>query len=207
MLLRSSLRDRLRAVAILTAALLSGCGPGGPAAPSAPPAVQARIVTVSPQRVPIRLDLVGQVEGSKEVEVRARVSGILLKRLYNEGEVVGAGAPLFRIDPAPFEIALAQARAQLAQERARGEQAKREATRLKSLAAEKAISQKEYDDATSNSKLSEASQQAAEANVKQAELNLSYTLVTAPVSGVSGRASKSEGSLISTGADSLLTSI
>jgi membrane fusion protein (multidrug efflux system) len=147
------------------------------------------------------------VEGSKEVEVRARVTGILLKRLYNEGEVVGAGAPLFRIDPAPFEIAHAQARAQLAQERARGEQTRREAARLKSLAAEKAISQKEYDDATSNSKLSEASQQAAEANVKQAELNLSYTLVTAPVSGVSGRAAKSEGSLISTGADSLLTSI
>jgi membrane fusion protein (multidrug efflux system) len=169
--------------------------------------VQAKIVAVQPQRVPIRLEVVGQVEGSKEVEVRARVAGILLKRLYNEGDVVGAGAQLFRIDPAPFEIALAQARAQLAQERARGEQARREATRLKSLAVEKAISQKEYDDATSASKLSEASQQAAEANVKQAELNLSYTLVTAPVSGVTGRAAKSEGSLISAGADSLLTSI
>jgi membrane fusion protein (multidrug efflux system) len=205
--LRSFLRDRFRAVALLAGVSLSACGPSGPPAPAAPPAVQAKIITVSPQRVPIRLDLVGQVEGSKEVEVRARVAGILLKRLYNEGEVVGAGAQLFRIDPAPFEIALAQARAQLAQERARGEQARREATRLKALAVEKAISQKEYDDATSTSKLSEASQQAAEANVKQAELNLSYTLVTAPVSGVTGRAAKSEGSLISTGTDSLLTSI
>ena len=204
---RSLSRDRFRAFALPACAFLAGCGPGGPAAPAAPPAVQARIIAVSPQRVPIRLDVVGQVEGSKEVEVRARVAGILLKRLYNEGEVVGAGTPLFRIDSAPFEIALAQARAQLAQERARGEQARREATRLKALAAEKAISQKEYDDATSNSKLSDASQQAAEANVKQAELNLSYTLVTAPVSGVSGRAAKSEGSLISAGADSLLTSI
>ena len=162
---------------------------------------------MQPQRVPIRLEVVGQVEGSKEVEVRARVAGILLKRLYNEGDVVGAGAPLFRIDPATFEITLAQARAQLAQERARGEQARREAARLKTLAVEKAISQKEYDDATSTSKLSEASQQAAEANVKQAELNFSYTLVTAPVSGVTGRAVKSEGSLISAGADSLLSSI
>ena len=207
MRLRSLARECLRAVALFASALLAGCGPSGPSAPTAPPAVQARIVTVSPQRVPIRLDVVGTVEGSKEVEVRARVAGLLLKRLYNEGEVVGAGVPLFRIDPAPFEIALAQARAQLAQERARGEQTRREATRLKALADEKAISQKEYDDATSNSKLSEASQQAAEANVKQAELNLSYTLVTAPVSGVSGRAARSEGSLISTGADSLLTSI
>jgi len=206
--LRSPECDRPRSIAgALCAALLSACGQGGPAPAAAPPAVQAKIVTVSPQRIPIRLDLVGQVEGSKEVEVRARVSGILLKRLYNEGDVVGAGTALFRIDPAPYEIALAQARAQLAQERARGEQATRESVRLKALAAEKAISQKEYDDATSSSKLSEATQQAAEANVKQAELNLSYTLVTAPVAGISGRASRSEGSLISTGADSLLTTV
>lgn len=206
--LRSTARDRLRSVAYaLCVSLLAACGPQGPAPSSAPPALQARLIEVQPQRVPVRLDVVGQVEGSKEVEVRARVAGILLKRLYNEGDVIGAGAPLFRIDPAPFEIALAQARAQLAQERARGEQANREATRLKSLAAERAISQKEYDDATSTSKLSVATQQAAEANVKQAELNLSYTLVTAPVSGVTGRAAKSEGSLISAGADSLLTSI
>lgn len=206
--LRSLPCDRVCSIVLTTCALLvAACGPAAPPAPTAPPAVQARIITVNPQRVPIRLDVVGQVEGSKEVEVRARVAGILLKRLYNEGEVVGAGKPLFRIDPAPFEIALAQARAQLAQERARGEQARREATRLKALASEKAISQKEYDDATSNSKLSEASQQAAEANVRQAELNLSYTQVTAPVSGVTGRAAKSEGSLISAGADSLLTSI
>ena len=205
---RSPARDRFRTIAgAACVALLSACGPSEPPKPAAPPAVQARIVSVQPQRIPIRLAVVGQVEGSKEVEVRARVAGILLKRLYNEGDVVGAGAQLFRIDPAPYEIALAQARAQLAQERARGEQARREAARLKTLAVEKAISQKEYDDATSNSKLSEASQQAVEANVKQAELNLSYTQVTAPVSGVTGRASKSEGSLISAGADSLLTSI
>lgn len=114
---------------------------------------------------------------------------------------------MFKIDPAPFEIALAQVRAQMAQEQARNEQSKRESGRLKQLAAEKAISQKEYDDATSNLKLSGATLQAAEANVQQAELNLSYTNVTAPVSGVSGRAARSEGSLITAGADSLLTTI
>ncbi len=204
--------DRFRSLfpVLAAAALLAACGPKDPAPaakPAAPPPVQARIVEVQPQRVPVRLDVVGQVEGSKEVEVRARVAGLLVKRLYNEGDAIAAGAPLFRIDPAPFEIALAQARAQLEQERARGEQANREATRLKALAAERAISQKEYDDATSASKLSAATQQAAEANVKQAELNLSYTLVTAPVSGVTGRAVRSEGSLITAGADSLLTSI
>jgi len=173
----------------------------------AAPALPAVVLQVAPQRVPIAVEAVGQVEGSKEVEVRARVSGIVLKRLYNEGDLVRAGAPLFKIDPAPFEIALAQAKAQLAQEQARNEQSRRESARLKQLAAEKAISEKEYDDATSNLKLSDATVQAAQARVREAELNLSYTSVAAPVSGVSGRAARSEGSLITAGADSLLTSI
>jgi membrane fusion protein (multidrug efflux system) len=193
------------------AVLISGCGQGRTDAAAAPnptsAAVPAKVLHVAPQRVPISVEAVGQIEGSKEVEVRARVSGLLLKRLYNEGDLVRAGAPMFLVDPAPFQIALAQAKAQLAQEQARNEQSKRESGRLKQLAVEKAISQKEYDDATSNLKLSDATLQAAEANVHQAELNLSYTNVTAPVSGVSGRAVRSEGSLITAGADSLLTTI
>ena len=143
MTVRSQFCDRLRNIGLpACAALLSACGPGTPPpAPAAGP-VQARIVEVQPQRVPVRLDLVGQVEGSKEVEVRARVAGILVKRLYTEGEVVTAGKPLFQIDPAPFEIELAQSRARLAQERARNEQANRESARLKQLAEDKAISQR-----------------------------------------------------------------
>ena len=162
---------------------------------------------VSPQRVPIVLEAVGQTEGSKQVEVRSRATGILQKRSYNEGDLVREGSVLFQIDREPFEIALAQAKAQLAQERARNEQATREAGRLKDLAAQRAISQKEFDDAGSGLKLSNATLQVAEANVKQAELNLSYTSVAAPVTGVSGRAVRSEGSLITAGTDSLLTSI
>lgn len=202
---------RLVLPSVLLAALITGCGQQGAdikhaAAPVAP-ALPAAVLQVAPQRVPITLEAVGQIEGSKEVEVRARVSGILQKRLYNEGELVRAGAPMFKIDPAPFEIALAQAKAQLAQEQARNEQSRRESQRLKQLAAEKAISQKEFDDASSNLKLSDATLQAAEARVREAELNLSYTSVMAPVSGVSGRAVRSEGSLITAGGDSLLTSI
>jgi membrane fusion protein (multidrug efflux system) len=193
------------------ALLLAGCGQGrtdaAHAAIPAASAVPATVLRVVPQRVPIAVEAVGQIEGSKEVEVRARVTGILLKRLYNEGDLVRADSPMFKIDPAPFEIALAQAKAQLAQEQARNEQSRRESARLKELAAEKAISQKEYDDATSNLKLSDAGLLAAQASVRQAELNLSYTSVTAPVSGVSGRAVHSEGSLITAGADSLLTTI
>jgi membrane fusion protein, multidrug efflux system len=108
----------------------------------------------------------------------------------------------------PYEIALAQAQAQLAQERARQEQTAREANRLKDLVQERAISQKEFDDAVSAQKLSAASLQAAEANVRQADLNLSYTRVDAPVSGVTGRIARSEGSLVTAGQDSsLLTTL
>lgn len=200
-------------VALLLAAALAACDRGDTAARAAqasspPPAVPARVREVAPQNVPIVLDAVGQVQGSKEVEVRARVTGILLKQLYKEGQLVKEGAPLFQIDPAPYEIALAQAQAQLAQERARQEQTGREAGRLKALAEERAISQKELDDAVSAQKLSAAALQAAEANVRQAELNLSYTRVTAPVSGVTGRIARSEGSLVTAGQDSsLLTTL
>ena len=201
------------AAALLLACPLAACDRGDAAAraaqaPSPPSAVPAKVREAVAQDVPIVLDAVGQVQGSKEVEIRARVSGILLKQLYNEGQLVKAGAPLFQIDPAPYEIALAQAQAQLAQERARQEQTGREANRLKDLARERVISQKEFDDAVSAQKLSAASLQAAEANVRQAELNLSYTRVTAPVSGVTGRIARSEGSLVTAGQDSsLLTTL
>jgi membrane fusion protein (multidrug efflux system) len=191
------------------AALVSGCGQG--AAPKAPAAataaVPAAVLEVAPQRMPITVEAVGQLEGSREVELRARVSGIVLERVYAEGGLVRAGAPMFRIDPAPYEIALVQAKAQLAQEQARNEQAQRESARLQQLAAQKAISQREFDDASSVLKLSNATLQAARANVRQAELNLSYTTVTAPVAGVSGRALRSVGSLVTAGADSLLTTV
>ncbi len=191
---------------IAAAALLAACG-HKEAGPAVGAAIPAKVIEVAPRSVPILVEAVGQVEGSKEVEVRARVAGILKKRIYAEGEIVRAGAPLFQIDPEPFEIALQQARSQLAQETARNEQANREASRLGELIAQRAISRKELDDAQSNAKLSAATLKSAEARVREAELNLSYTNVTAPVGGVSGRATKSEGSLIATGADSLLTTI
>src|SRR5262249_18235238 len=139
-------------LAVLVAATLAGCDRGDSAAraataPQAPPAVPAKVREMKPENVPIVVEAVGQAQGSKEVEVRARVTGILQKVLSREGQLVKADAPLFQIDPAPYEIALQQAKAQLAQERARQEQAKREAGRLKDLAEQKAISQKEFDDA------------------------------------------------------------
>jgi membrane fusion protein (multidrug efflux system) len=166
--------------------------------------VGVRVAKVEP--VPVLIEAVGQTEGSKEVDVRARVGGLIQKQAYVEGERVKRGAPLFAIERAPFEIALAQARASLAQEEARAEQARREAARLKPLAAQQAISQREYDDATTTQRLGEGTLAAARARVREAELNLSYTAVAAPIAGIVGRAEKSEGSLVGT-SDGLLTHI
>jgi membrane fusion protein (multidrug efflux system) len=198
--------------ALLFALSLGGCGKDAGAPPAgaaaAPPPVGVTVRAVAPQRVPIVFDAVGQTEGAKQVEVRARVSGILQKQLYREGDSVGAGAALFQIDRAPFEIALAQARAQAEQDKARAEQAQREEGRLKPLAQDRAISRKEYDDALSAAQLTVAQQQQSAAKVREAELNLSYTLVTAPVAGVTGRSEHSEGTLITTdAAGSLLTTL
>lgn len=203
----------LAAGAITALALLNGCtktgqaaGPGGPG--GGMPAMPVTVMEAQPQRVPVLIEEVGQTEGSKDVEVRARVSGILTKQLYSEGDSVKEGAKLFTIDRAPFEIALAQARAALTQAKADLEKAQREATRLKPLVGEKAVSQKELDDANTTLQSAQAAVMANEAMVRDAELNLSYTAVTAPISGVTGRAQQSVGSLISAGsASSLLTTM
>lgn len=161
---------------------------------------------MQPTQVPIVVEVMAQTEGAKETEVRARVGGILIKQLYEEGEPVKRDQPLFQIDRVPYEIALARARGNRAEAKAKLEQAVREANRLKGLLDRKSISRKEYDDATSTQALSQAAVNVTEAAVRQAELDLSYTTVTAPVAGISGRAAKSVGNLITT-SDNLLTSI
>jgi membrane fusion protein (multidrug efflux system) len=157
------------------------------------------------QRVPLVLEAVGQAEGSREVEIRPRVAGILEKRLYNEGAKVAAGQPLFRIDRAPFVLAVAQSRAALSQERARQELAQREADRLKALADTKAISRREYDTAVSAVKESAAAIEGAQAKLAEAELNLSYTNLKAPIGGITSRSVRSEGSLVAANTDLLTT--
>ncbi|HEX4329971.1 MAG TPA: efflux RND transporter periplasmic adaptor subunit [Burkholderiales bacterium] len=192
---------------LLAAALLSACGNSAPPPPP-PAAVPVSTLKVSTREVPVLIEAVGRTEGSKEVEVRARVSGILEKINYAEGTPVKAGTPLYRIDRAPFEIALAEARAALQQEQARHEQAGRENNRLKDLADKRAISRKESDDAGTTLKSSQATISAAEAKVREAELNLSYTTVIAPVAGLTSRNLRSEGTLVAANTDSaLLTTI
>ncbi len=202
-------RARLRRLPVFVftasaAVLLAACGKDDSKAAAAPPALPVATVKVSMQKVPISLETVGQAEGSREVEIRARVSGILDKRIYEEGSQVNAGTVMFQVDPIPFQLAVQDAKATLAQEHARSELADSDAKRLQPLAAEKAISQRDYDTAVATAKTSTAAIASAEAKLKEAELNLSYSTITAPISGITGRAERSEGSLVTAGTDSAL---
>ncbi len=200
------------AASVVFALLLTACSDsadkpaakGAPGAGGPPPAIPVTLQRVSLERLPISLEAVGQAEGSREAEIRARVSGIVEKRLYTEGAPVNAGATLFVIDRAQYENAVAQARAAVSQERARQEQAQREAERLKPLAQNKAISQREYDEVVSTVKQSTAAIEGAQAKLAEAQLNLSYTNVKASIGGVTGRA-RSEGSLVAANTDLLTT--
>ena len=187
------------------ALLLAACGPSGGGHGGFPPP-QVSVITVEPKTLPASFEYTGQTLGSREVEVRARVTGILLKRNFAEGAPVTKGQSLFTIDPAPFVAARARAEADVAGAEARLAQAKRNAARLKPLYAEKAVSQKEFDDATSAEAIAEADLKAARARLTEARLNLLYTQVESPVTGIAGRAQRSEGTLVS-GPDVLLTSV
>jgi membrane fusion protein (multidrug efflux system) len=155
----------------------------------------------------VRFEYVGQTAGSKEAQVRARVQGILEKRSYQEGGRVGAGQTLFVIDPKPYVAQAEEAAAALAQAEAQAAQARRNLERQQSLAASGMTTRRELDDAQSAVETSAAAAKMAQARLTAAKLNLSYTTVTAPVAGYASRALKSEGSLVSPGEDSLLTTV
>ncbi|MFZ5556157.1 MAG: efflux RND transporter periplasmic adaptor subunit [Pseudomonadota bacterium] len=188
-----------------TAALLAACGDVG-APPGPPPPPPVAVMTVEPRDLPVSYEYVGQTAGYREVEVRARVTGILQKRNFKEGAPVKAGQSLFLIDPAPFQVARNRAAADLAVAEARLAQAKRDVARLKPAYDAKAVAQKDYDDAVSAEQVAAAEVQAARARLEQAQLDLEWTRVEAPISGVSSRAVVSEGTLVS-GPDVLLTTV
>ena len=192
--------------ALAAAMLLAACGDKAPPPKAGPPEVG--VITLEAKDVPLITEQVGQSAGFRETEVRSRVSGILQKRLYNEGQAVKEGQPLFQIDPEPFKAALDQAKGALRQQEAALDRAKADRERIEPLFKENAVSRKDYDDARSGFDSAAAAVDAARAKVKEAELNLGYTVVTAPISGVASKETRSEGSLVTaTGDGGLLTTI
>jgi len=188
--------------------LATACKP--PAPPGAGlqmPPPQVTVATIVPQDIPLAFEYLGRTEGSREVEVRARVTGFLESRHFVEGAMVQQGDLLFTIDEKPLRAQAEYARAELDNAQARADQAAREAARLEPLIEQEAVSRKERDDALSAAQIATASLASAKARLAQVELDLTYARVTAPMAGKIGRALRPEGSLVDTGDQGLLTTL
>ncbi len=189
----------------LAFAPLVGCGEKK--APPPPPPPDVKVATVLQKDVPIFLEAIGQTRGSTEIEVRARVEGFLQSIDFKEGYPVRKGQLLYTIDPRPFEAALATAKGRLAQAQADLARAKQDVVRFEPLVAKNAISRQEYDTAVVVQAAAEAAVDAAKAQVEGAQLDLSFTRVTAPESGLIGKTEVYPGTLVGRGQSTLLAYI
>lgn len=214
-------RSFLASIAMPSAILIAALLVSNTAFAAGPPPVAVSVMHVTAQDIPVSFEYIGQIAGSKEVEIRSRISGIIEDRLYEEGSNVRAGQMLFKIDQAQFKARVAQSRAGLASARAQTSsanaqlnKAKRELKRIRPLAKKKLVSPSELDNAASDVEIASAQVLIAEAAVQQAKANLTttgidldYTLVRSPINGIAGRALKTEGSLTEVGSNSLMTTV
>ena len=202
----ASQRERALAVLTLTAALgAASCAED--TAPPPPPPTEVYVSPVVQRDVPEYLELVGQTEGFQNVDVRARVEGVLETMNFREGSFVRQGAPLYEIDRKPLEAILSQARADQRTAEARLAKASNDVARYTPLVAKQAVSQQELDDARAEQDASRSQVEAAQATVEKATLDLSYTRITAPISGLVGTSEVKPGNLVGRGENTLLTTI
>jgi membrane fusion protein (multidrug efflux system) len=192
------------AVAATMAAGLAACSKPAPA--PAPP-VEVGVVVVQPAAFPLTRDLVGRLSATRTAEVRARVAGILLERVYTEGTDVARGDVLFRIDPAPLEAALHAAEAAADQAAATAKNAAATAARYRSLADKRVIARQDLDNALATARSTAAAVNEARAKAESARLDLSYATVRAPIAGRAGRAMVTEGALVGQGEATELTTV
>lgn len=178
-------------------AVLAGCGrkSGGPTAPTRPPQ-DVGVVTLAPEKVEVVTELPGRTASYRVAEVRPQVSGIVLKRLFEEGGNVKEGQPLYQIDPAKYQAEFASAQAAVARAEAAAEVARLLAERRQKLVTTSVISKQDYDDAFASLKQAEADVASARAALEMARINLEYTKVLAPISGQIGRSAVTEGALV-----------
>ena len=197
------MRNLLIILALLTVA---GCGREGAKPGEAAKPVEVTAVTVSPRDVPIAYEFVGQTQSSRQVNIQARVSGFLEKRVYTEGTVVRDGEVLFLMDARPFQVQVDAQEAALARQQASLEVARADLERTKPLAAQDALSQKDLDDANGQFLAAAAAVEEAKARLETARLNLSYCTITSPVTGITGAAQQHDGTYVSP-LNSLLTTV
>ncbi|RUT64206.1 efflux transporter periplasmic adaptor subunit [Morganella morganii] len=184
--------------------LLSGCGEEQKQGGEMPPP-DVKVVTLKAAPLTVSTELPGRTSAYRIAEVRPQVGGIILKRNYKEGSDVKEGESLYQIDPAPFQATLNSAQAELAKARANAELARLTVNRYKPLLGTNYISRQDYDEAVSTHAQAQAAVQAAQAAVQTAQINLNYTKVTSPISGLSGKSNVTEGALVSTGQTQPLT--
>ncbi len=195
-------RKRL-AITLAAAIVLAACGakdaaaPAGAGGPPKMPPAEVGVVTVQPESVAVQSELPGRVSALRVAQVRARVNGVVLKRLFREGSDVKAGQPLFQIDAAIYQAAVDSAQANLGRAQASLSQATSIAERYKPLVAVNAVSQLEYSNAQSSQKLAEADIASAKATLQTARINLDYATVRSPIDGRIGQALVTEGALVS----------
>ena len=193
------------AALLVLAAALSACGKKEE--PKAPPPPEVGIVVAKASAVPLTHELVGRLAATRTAEVRARIPGIVQKRVYAEGTDVKEGDKLFQIDPAPLQAAMQSKVATLAQARANATNAAAKAARYRELIAKGVIAKQDYDDALATERTTAAAVQQGNADVDAAKLNLGYATVTAPISGRAGRALVTEGALVGQGEVTPLTTV
>jgi len=193
---------RIAASTLVAVALLSACGSkdaaqAGPGAGAKMPPPQVGVITTKFQQVAIETELPARVEAIRTAEVRARVSGVVLKRLFTEGSIVKQGQSLFQIDPAPYQAQVNAAQAALGRAQANLTSTAATAERYKPLVEANAVSKQEFTNAVALQKQAEADVTSARAQLRIAKLNADYANVFAPISGRIGRALVTEGALVS----------
>ncbi len=198
------MKPSLIATTLIFSLALAACGEKS-VAPPAPAVVE--VVTVAQRDVPIYMEWIGSLDGNVNAVIRPQVTGYLIKQNYREGDLVKQGQPLFEIDPRTFEAAVDEAKGQRAQQVARFETASANLARIKPLAAVNAVSQKDLDDATGSYLSAKALLEAAEAALKTAKLNLGFTRITSPVTGIAGIAKAQIGDLLSPSMATELTTV
>ncbi|MEO2279252.1 efflux RND transporter periplasmic adaptor subunit [Pseudoalteromonas pernae] len=199
----------LIALSLVAAFSLTGCdsAPAQAQVSAAPQPIPVEAITLTPKAVDTHTELVGRTVDFRQAEIRPQVSGILQTRLYDEGQMVEKGELLYRIDPAPFEAALASAKASLAKAQASVKNTESRAARIKSLLGTNSVSKQDYDDAHANALQAQADLAAAKAAVMSAQINLDYTAIRAPISGQIGRSAVTEGALLTANQASALATI
>jgi membrane fusion protein (multidrug efflux system) len=195
----------LRSAPILVLLALAACAKEK--GPAALPPPEIPVVTVVAKDTPLEFDLVAQLRGLEDVEIRARVEGYLKTIDYVEGSTVQKGKLLFTIDDQQYVAALAQAQASLAAAQNQFDKGDLDVKRFTPLVAERAVSQAELDNAISARKSGAAQMEAGKANVERARLNLSYTRIFSPITGLVGRAEHKVGDLVGKGDPTLLTTV